>query len=469
MIAALFAMLLVTWFLSPPASATSVYDDDYQTTDRLIVHNPNSSANCALRDITYDYYDVFFNQPTWNTPSQQASWETSFQNALDNGSWSVTAWHQVSNGYASDYVDLSWIEDARGVVTFDNSPFVVFSAPSGHEVHSVTLMQDGTSCELFVSGAGILSLVPISVQYPGLYDVRNLLAANADVVYPTGYEGKPIRSELPPVSYVAMGDSFSSGEGNPPFEYGTDTGGTNENRCHRSPQAYPRLLQSDSSLELGPTAFVACSGATTADVLYGGSGEGNWSEGPQVDALSEDTEIVTITIGGNDVGFVWFAADCFIADCSVGSSNYNYTADKIEDPDFQEALESTYLEILGEAQNAQVYVLNYPYIIKGTEDCDAFPSLYSSANDEGAEAMTTLLNSTIWSAYNAIKTDIEWSSYASRLHFIDVTTYFDGMDLCSSEEDWGFYPYNLSNLSESLHPNTKGQEAYHDAIYDELS
>ena len=103
-------------------------------------------------------------------------------------------------------------------------------------------------------------------------DVRNLFVHTDHPNYPTGYDGVTATTQSPPAKSVFMGDSFSSGEGVSPFEIGTDAGGVNE--CHRSPLAYPRLLQGD--LDLGLTAFVACSGATTDNVLHGGNAEGAW-------------------------------------------------------------------------------------------------------------------------------------------------------------------------------------------------
>jgi streptogramin lyase len=94
-------------------------------------------------------------------------------------------------------------------------------------------------------------------------------------------------------SYVALGDSYSSGEGNPPFEVGTNAPG---DECHRSPVAYGPLL--DSSLGLGSMAFRACSGAVTDDIF-----KPNQDEPPQLAWPGPATKTVTLTIGGNDAGF----------------------------------------------------------------------------------------------------------------------------------------------------------------------
>jgi lysophospholipase L1-like esterase len=83
-------------------------------------------------------------------------------------------------------------------------------------------------------------------------------------------------------NYVALGDSYSSGTGT--RDYSLNSG------CQRGPYAYPALIKADRP---GTNlTFVACSGATTGDVLAN-----------QVPSLNASTNVVTITIGGNDAGF----------------------------------------------------------------------------------------------------------------------------------------------------------------------
>jgi GDSL-like Lipase/Acylhydrolase family len=98
--------------------------------------------------------------------------------------------------------------------------------------------------------------------------------------------------------YVAMGSSFAAGTGINGIKPGTPP------RCARSASNYATLVAGRLSLPLDDQT---CSGATTAHIL------GAWSELPaQVEAVNADTRLVTITIGGNDVGYVMnlFAASC---------------------------------------------------------------------------------------------------------------------------------------------------------------
>lgn len=106
--------------------------------------------------------------------------------------------------------------------------------------------------------------------------------------------------------YVALGSSFAAGAGIPPLV--TDRPA----RCGASQLSYSRLLAADLGLTL---TDASCGGATTAHVL------GAWDELPaQIDAVTPDTRLVTITIGGNDLNYmgVLFAASCHAGTTSGG-------------------------------------------------------------------------------------------------------------------------------------------------------
>lgn len=110
--------------------------------------------------------------------------------------------------------------------------------------------------------------------------------------------GSPQAGLPPSATYVAMGSSFAAGPG-----LGLDKADMPA-RCQRSGRNYATLLAERLNLTL---IDVTCGGATTTHVLEG------WSElPPQIAAVTADTRLVTITIGGNDVGYVrnLMAASC---------------------------------------------------------------------------------------------------------------------------------------------------------------
>ena len=97
----------------------------------------------------------------------------------------------------------------------------------------------------------------------------------------------------PPVrTWVAMGDSYAAGQGANDYSGG---------HCRRSANSYWALLH--GSLRNGLTSpaekFVACSGATTATV-----------RADQLAALDPTTRLVTISVGGNDLGFAGVLTAC---------------------------------------------------------------------------------------------------------------------------------------------------------------
>jgi lysophospholipase L1-like esterase len=90
--------------------------------------------------------------------------------------------------------------------------------------------------------------------------------------------------------YVSLGSSFASGPG---VSVSADMPA---NRCSRSQDNYAHQLARKRKLNL---VDVSCSGAKTVHVT------GPWNElPPQIEAVTADTRLVTVTIGGNDVGFI---------------------------------------------------------------------------------------------------------------------------------------------------------------------
>ncbi len=93
--------------------------------------------------------------------------------------------------------------------------------------------------------------------------------------------------------YVALGSSFAAGPGIDPIL---------DERAGRSGSNYAHLVARELDLDL---VDVTCSGATTDDLLRTAQRVG-WRRHvpPQLDAVGPDTDLVTITVGGNDVGYL---------------------------------------------------------------------------------------------------------------------------------------------------------------------
>ena len=159
------------------------------------------------------------------------------------------------------------------------------------------------------------------------------------------------------VRYVALGDSFTAG---PliPHEVPDPPG------CHRSDRNYPRLV----AAWLGaPLRDVSCSGATTAD-LSGPQTVAGGPNPPQLDAVGADATVVTVGIGGNDIGFGEIVLGC-LAPTPLGSPCQDRYVGPGGDQVSRRIAEAAPLvdtalaEIRRRAPGARVYVVGYPAIL----------------------------------------------------------------------------------------------------------
>jgi lysophospholipase L1-like esterase len=100
--------------------------------------------------------------------------------------------------------------------------------------------------------------------------------------------------------YVALGDSYTAGPLIP-------NQSLNPLGCLRSDHNYPHIVQ--PSLTTAALSDISCSGATTDDMFNAQNTELGTNP-PQLDALTADTRVVTLGIGGNDIGFSDIVLNC---------------------------------------------------------------------------------------------------------------------------------------------------------------
>jgi lysophospholipase L1-like esterase len=216
--------------------------------------------------------------------------------------------------------------------------------------------------------------------------------------------------------YVALGDSYSAGNG--ANSTNLDWG------CNRNTYAYPYLVsQQRPNTQL---AFVACSGAVTGDVLNN-----------QVNAVTADTKLVTITIGGNDVGFTSLIVACTTLGCQsqINSSNSQIVNE------LPAKLNATYAAIKTRAPGAQVVVVGYPRPF-AHRTCFAATGVSLSEEDQ-LNALTDNLD-------NVIRTRAQAYGFS----YADPNPYWAGHDVCSSSR----YTNGLVLIptTDSYHPTRAG-------------
>ncbi|MFH8408354.1 SGNH/GDSL hydrolase family protein [Streptomyces sp. NPDC018019] len=219
--------------------------------------------------------------------------------------------------------------------------------------------------------------------------------------------------------YVALGDSYSSGVGAGSYDGSSGA-------CKRSTKSYPALwAASHTGTRFN---FTACSGARTGDVLA-----------KQLTPVNSGTDLVSITIGGNDAGFADTMTTCALQGESA-CLNRIAQARAYVNQTLPGKLDQVYDAIDSRAPAAQVVVLGYPRFYKLGGSCSVGLSEKSRA------------------AINAAADDIN-AVTAKRaadhgFTFADVNTTFAGHEICSGAP-W-LHSVTLP-VENSYHPTVNGQ------------
>lgn len=261
-------------------------------------------------------------------------------------------------------------------------------------------------------------------------------ASAARPVKPPKPTPSPTATTTPPPPptglYVALGDSYAAGDG--AGSYLSDIPS-----CYRSPLGYPGLIAKDSGL---PLNLQACSGATTVDVL----------SRQLVDALGSATE-VTITVGGNDIGF----ADV-IGTCMGTSSTACYAAIDaavmIAKGSLPGRLDTVFNAVRAGAPGATIVATNYPRLFNG-KDCSLLTSFNSTELarlNAGADTLSDV---------------IQAAAGRAGIRFADVRGPFVGHAVCDTTA-W-IHNASLWTSYESFHPNATGyRSGYTPTVWDTL-
>jgi lysophospholipase L1-like esterase len=237
----------------------------------------------------------------------------------------------------------------------------------------------------------------------------------------TGAAAAQAASDSGAIDYVALGDSYSSGLGSGSYD-------SSSGDCDRSSKAYPALWA--AAHRPSTFSFEACSGARTGDVVS-----------RQLGALSASTDLVSITIGGNDAGFSSVMTTCVLQSDSKCLSAID-SARSYVDNTLPGELDTVYGDIRAKAPSAHVVALGYPEFYQLNGDC------------------ILGLSETKRAAINAAADELDSviSKRAADHGFAhpSVTGAFAGHEICSSGTAW-LHSVNVLDLDEAYHPTADGQ------------
>jgi lysophospholipase L1-like esterase len=269
-------------------------------------------------------------------------------------------------------------------------------------------------------------------------------------------------AQAQPALYVALGDSFSAGpgSGNVPgqpledqsvYEPGTNTA---SNHCDRSSKAYPALLASSRGMTL---RNASCAGAFIDDVLTGN----RFGEGPQIDKVTADASLVTITIGGNDTGFGDIVTCVFTTECAATAPSI-VNANTVISTTLTGRVAGVLQAIRDRAPAARIVLGGYPRVLPAINT----PALgcvgwLSNAEQGVINTLQANLNSALRAATVLVGGNIAFadpiaaSSPFEQRDWLGLTR-----DACSLSATRAINGLRLDFNDGSFHPNGLGQAAY---------
>lgn len=257
--------------------------------------------------------------------------------------------------------------------------------------------------------------------------------------------GGTVASALPstaatsPLRYVALGDSYSAASGVLPPDL------TAPPSCLRSTSNYPHVIAGATQAQL---TDVTCGAAQTKD--YAGSQYPGVA--PQLDAVRADTELVTMTIGGNDNNtFIDAITRCGAAGVSTlgtGSpckDRYGSSfADDIRTKTYP-ALVQALAAVRAKAPRARVAILGYPWILPASQGCfDRMP--IATGDVPYLRDIQATLNDAVQRA-----------AAATGATYVDLSAVSEGHDACQAIGVRWVEPVLQGTNPVIVHPNALGE------------
>jgi lysophospholipase L1-like esterase len=260
----------------------------------------------------------------------------------------------------------------------------------------------------------------------------------------------------PGATYVAMGSSFAAGPGIP--SYYEDP----PQPCARSTGNYAHQIAARRGLTL---IDVSCSGAVTAHL----TGPRN-DIPPQLDALTSDTRLVTITIGGNDLSYIARLTTASCAGLAAAQPTTQTPAQPTTqattqpcnpipaqptEPTFRDLaarMDHIAKEVRRRSPHAQLVFVDYLAVLPQSGTCPATP-LSPAEADADREIARRLAEIT------------RMTAGANKASVITASEFSKGHDACSADP-WmnGFSRPGAPVAGTQYHPNAKGMTAVADAL-----
>ncbi|MFN3601099.1 MAG: SGNH/GDSL hydrolase family protein [Dietzia sp.] len=245
--------------------------------------------------------------------------------------------------------------------------------------------------------------------------------------------------------YVALGDSYASlGDSRQPVDVAT--------QCGRNLGNYPHRL--DANPAVGALTDATCGAAQIPDL----TAPQRTGVPPQVDALSTGTDLVTLSIGGNDVGFGTIVA-CItkqgpfatVPNCeaAIGTTIATEIAETFGEGG---PLDSVYAEIADRSPGATVVATQYLPLMPAEGESCTFTNQLNPADVQWAREVAEVIN-------DAVDDAAQRNGHTSVL----PTDSVDRSACAPADQRWTDFQGTVPG-SAPMHPTALGQQAMADAI-----
>lgn len=441
--------------------------------------------------------------------------KASLYTALTNGkgAWAVFNSNRDNGDNATNpyFIELYWVEDnsngkSKIKVGYDGAGAGL--DPGENYMHhaviaSSRIVQGGWSNEpSYLWG----DLVSTGVGFNNTGDLR-LYRTNFPVEYPVNATGKKMAAPgVVPASqldYLALGDSYSSGEGDTAKDPATSKkyyrehtdvesfGGVEipREKCHQSARSYPFYMAKRMGLGLAMTQWgdVTCSGAVTTDIysgdygfLYNGQAQGGTlfsigNETPRLEGVSNKDalqaqalnefipgriqqiefvkkyhpKVITLTMGGNDIDFAGKLQKCVrLGTCSWATEGKARLGREIQN-EYAKLVELYDKLYEASGYQAKIYVIGYPPFISGDASVQCGGNILSLDYSERVMIAQSVYY---------LNTVIEHAANTAGVKYVDVTNALEGGRLCDEGQKYvtGVAAVGDNELQESFHPNDYG-------------
>ena len=260
-------------------------------------------------------------------------------------------------------------------------------------------------------------------------------------------------------NYVALGDSYSSGDGAGDYEPATaEPGG-----CWRSEHAYSQLIEQEFEFA-GALGFYACSSHRATHML-----EQIGTPESQIERVTEHTSLVTLGIGGNDLGFIPVLRTCIVrmplidnGACQAQEGEIGRRLDA-----FEEDLATVLGEIRDRAPDARVLVLGYPRLFP--EDPQAMYYTLTVSDQQWLNGIGRDLNDRIRDVVYEVDGDVYGGRRSGSVEYVNTYSALSGYEV-SADEAWlngivlGQFGEGLRVDRASFHPTAQGQMSIADRV-----